>query len=80
MMRRLVLLTLIAIVAATVGVPLLAAFISSARAAAILNMNGQRIVVLTAEEFIAAMQAKDAEIARLTDALDAKRKVDCDLI
>lgn len=47
-----------------------------ARAAALLDMGGAKIIVLTADEFVQAMAAKDAEIA----ALKAERKKDCNLI
>lgn len=49
---------------------------ASVPAAALLDMGGQKIVVLTADEFIAAMRDKDAEIERLK----SERKKGCGLI
>lgn len=49
-------------------------------AAALLDMGGQKIVVLTAEEFVKVIEGKDAEIAVLRDRLDTRRRVECPLI
>lgn len=49
-------------------------------AAALLDMNGQKIVVLTAEEFLKVIEAKDAEIAALQAKLDTRRRVECPVI
>jgi len=51
-----------------------------ARAAAVLNLNGQRIVLMSAEEFLGAMQAKDDEIAALKARLEDKVKAERNLI
>ena len=50
------------------------------RAAALLDMNGQKIVVLTGDEFFKAMKAKDDEIEALKAQLADKRKVECNLL
>lgn len=51
-----------------------------ARAAAVLNLNGQKIVLMSAEELVGAMQAKDDEIAALKARLEDKVKAECNLI
>lgn len=43
-------------------------------------MNGQKIVVLTGDEFFKAMKAKDDEIEALKAQLADKRKVECNLL
>lgn len=80
MKRRLILVTLLAIAAWALGVPLVAALVGTARAAALLDMNGQKIVVLTGDEFFKAMKAKDDEIEALKAQLADKRKVECNLL
>jgi hypothetical protein len=35
---------------------------------------------MTASEFVALVEAKDAEIARLQERLDTRRRVDCPVI
>lgn len=51
-----------------------------ARAAALLTLDGQRIVVMTADELLQVVRGKDEEIARLQSRLDERRRVDCPLI
>lgn len=80
--RRSRLLTgaLVAVLALVLGLPLLSLTIRAARAAAILDMGGQKLVVLTAEEFVRLVEGKDAEIARLQEKLDTRRRVECPVI
>ena len=49
-------------------------------AAALLDMGGQKIVVLTAEEFIRVIEGKDAELSALRDKLDTRKRVECPVI
>jgi len=51
-----------------------------ARAAAVLNLDGRQIVVMTADELLKVLAEKDAAIAVLQDRLDARRRVDCPVI
>lgn len=51
-----------------------------ARAAALLDLNGQKVIVMTADEFAEFVAAKDEEIAQLRARLDTRRRVDCPLI
>lgn len=76
MKRHLIIATLALIFVLVLGLPLVSSLVRPARAAALLDMSGQKIVVMTADEFLAAVKAKDDEIARLT----SERKKDCGLI
>lgn len=51
-----------------------------ARGAVLLNVDGKQIVIMSSDEFVKAMQEKDAQIEALKAAIDAKRKVECNLI
>ena len=55
---------------------MLLAWAASVEPAALLNLGGARIIVMTAEEFEQAMALQLAEIERLK----AERKKDCGLI
>lgn len=77
---RMLIVALVAVLALVLGLPLLSLTIRSARAAAILDMGGQKLVVLTAEEFVRLVEGKDAEIARLQEKLDTRRRVECPVI
>lgn len=77
---RLVVAALVAVLALVLGLPLLSLTIRAASAAAILDLGGQKLVVLTAEEFMRLVESKDAEIARLQEKLDTRRRVDCPVI
>lgn len=51
-----------------------------ARAAALLTLDGQRIVVMTGPELVTMLKGRDDEIAELKAKLDAKHKTECDQI
>lgn len=68
-------LALLALMIATLAA--FAGLTARARAAAVLDLNGQTAVVLTAEEFAALMAAHEAEIDRLRERLDRRRRVEC---
>lgn len=55
---------------------LLALVAFHAQAAALLDMAGQKIIVMTADEFVGLLKDRDAEIAKLK----AERKADCGII
>lgn len=55
---------------------LLALVAFHAHAAALLDLAGQKVIVMTGEEFVVLMQEKDAEIAKLK----SERKKDCGII
>ena len=59
---------------------LAALVVTPARAAAVLTLDGRNIVVMTADELLGVLAAKDAEISALRDKLDTRRKVDCPVI
>lgn len=64
-----------------IGIALLVVVVSLvgmlvARGAALLDMAGAKIIVMTADEMLQLIAAKDAEIKRLQD----ERKKDCGLI
>lgn len=49
---------------------------SAVPAAALLDLGGQKIIVMTADEFVVLMKERDDELAKLK----AERKTDCGLI
>lgn len=60
---------------------ILAALLATpARAAAVLTLDGRNIVVMTADELLGVLAAKDAEIAALQAKLDTRRRVECPVI
>lgn len=61
MKRRLVLVTLAAIAAVMLGITLVATLVGQARGAALLNVNGAQIIVMSAEELNAAMERAKAD-------------------
>lgn len=63
---------LLVLIAASIFVP--------AHAAALLDMDGKKIVVLTGDEFVATMKGKDDEVAALKAKLEAQHKAECNLI
>ncbi len=77
---RLLVAVLVAVLALVLGLPLLSLTIRAASAAAILDLGGQKLVVLTAEEFMRLVESKDAEIARLQEKLDTRRRIECPVI
>lgn len=74
MKHQLVLITLVAIAAVMLGIPLLATIIGQARGAALITINGAPVLVMTADEFNAAMERARA------DGAAAKRKAECALL
>jgi hypothetical protein len=78
--RRLLAATLVLMFALVLGLPLASIWARGARAAAIIDPKGEKVVVMTASEFVALVDAKDAEIARLQERLDTRRRVDCPVI
>ena len=49
MKRRLILVTLVAIAAVMLGIPLLATLVGQARGAALITINGAPVVIMTAD-------------------------------
>lgn len=80
MKRRLILITLLAIVAVMLGIPLVATIVGQARAAALLKFNGQDLVLMAGEEFVSLVKRKDDEIAELRARLEVKHKAECNLL
>jgi hypothetical protein len=74
MKHQLVLITLVAIAAVMLGIPLLATIIGQARGAALITINGAPVLVMTADEFNAAMERARA------DGAAAERKAECALL
>lgn len=69
MMRRLILTTLFVIFVLMFGLPLLAAMIGSARGAALIDVNGGKVLIMTVDEYNAAIgRAQDAVAATAKEA------------
>lgn len=71
-MRRLILVTLLAIAVLMFGVPLIASLAGPARAAALVTVNGTHVIVMTADELNAALERAKA------DGADAAKGVKCE--
>jgi len=67
-------------IAGVLALVLIVVGVRAASAAAVLDIGGQKIIVMTGDDFIAAMRAKDAEINTLRDKLDARTKIECNLV
>ena len=61
MKRRLILVTLVAIAAVMLGIPLLATLVGQARGAALITINGAPVVIMTADELNAALERAKAD-------------------
>ena len=61
MKHQLILVTLVAIATVMLGIPLLATLVGQARGAALITINGAPVLVMTADEFKAAMERARAD-------------------
>lgn len=63
--KKLAALIALCCIVGSLALILVAMIVTPARAAAILDLDGNRIIVMTAEEFKQFVDSKDAEIAKL---------------
>lgn len=63
MKRRLILMTLFVIAVLVFGLPLVATLAGQARAAALIDVNGGKVLILTVDEYNAAITRAQADVA-----------------